>query len=55
MTFRRWPLIASACVLVAAIAVLVMLITPSDPNRQTADEVARHAGIPAGATPGPHP
>ena len=55
MTFRRWLVIVSACVLVAAIAVVVMLITPSDPIRQTAEEVARHAGIPAGATPGPHP
>jgi archaellin len=55
MTFRRWLVIASACVLVAAIAVVVMLITLSDPIRQTADEVVRHAGIPGGATPGPHP
>jgi len=55
MTFRRWLMMACACVLVAAIAVVVMLITLSDPNRQTADQGARHAGIPAGATPGPPP
>jgi len=55
VTFRRWLVITSACVLLAAIAVVVMLITSSDPNHQTADDVARHAGIPASATPGPHP
>ena len=54
MTVRRLLLITAACVALAILTVTVTLVvSPSDPNRQTAEQVVSQAGVPAGVTPGP--
>jgi hypothetical protein len=53
---RRFLLGAIACAVLALIVVALMVVRPwSDPNHQSAENVVRHAGIPAGVTPGPRP
>jgi hypothetical protein len=43
---------STALVLIAAMVSFVLL--PSDPNHQTAEQVARQAGVPASVAPGPN-
>jgi hypothetical protein len=53
---RRSLLIAAACVVLALVVVAFAVIQPwPDPNNESAENVVRHAGIPAGVTPGPGP
>jgi hypothetical protein len=53
-TARRLLLIAAASVILALIVITLVVLRPwYDPNRESADSVVRHAGIPAGVTPGP--
>jgi hypothetical protein len=49
-------LVVAVLLAVIAVAVALFFLVPwPDPNHQSAEDVVRHAGVPAGVTPGAAP
>lgn len=54
MTRGRLLVFVTCTALVLIAAVTSFVLWPSDPNHQTAEQVARQAGVPASVAPGPN-